>query len=71
MSKIGVGLIGTAQRYLENYGENWLSFWENEFANAFFAAKRSILVRFVNLKNWHLHLYQTKLTICLKFMWDL
>ena len=31
--------------------------------------KWSILVRFEKSLNWHLSYYQTKLTICLNFMW--
>ena len=68
MSKINVRHIGTAQWYLQNDGPEKK---ENPLANAFFAVKHSILLRFVNFKNWHLQNYQTKLTICLKLMWDL
>ena len=42
-----------------------------KLANAFFAIKRSIFDQFIYFKNWHLQFYQTKLTICLKLMWDL
>ena len=49
----------------------WEIFWELKLEDAFFAVKRSIFVRFENLKNWHFQNYQTKLTICVKLMWDL
>ena len=42
-----------------------------KLVNAIFAVKRSILLRFSNFKNWHLQIYQTKLTICLNLMCDL
>ena len=73
MSKINVRHIGTPQWYLQNEGpkkkENPKK--ENPLEIAFFAVKRSILLRFVNLKNQHLHIYQTKPTICLKLMCNL
>ena len=73
MSKIKVRHIGTAQWYLQNEGpekkDNPKK--ENPLENAFLAVKRSILLRFVNFKNWHLQIYQTKPTICLKLLWEL
>ena len=51
--------------------KSWEIFWEIKLENAFFAVKSSIFVRFENFKNWHLQNYQTKLTICVKLMWDL
>ena len=50
--------------------KSWEIFWEIKLENAFFAVNRSIFVRFENFKNWHLQNYQTKLTICVKLMWD-
>ena len=68
MSKINVQRIGTTQWYFENEGpENK----RKKLANAIFAVKRSIFVRYVNFKNWHLQFYQKKLTIILKLMCDL
>ena len=66
MSKINVRHTWTAQWDIQNEGPKKKK--ENPLANAFFAVKHSILLRFVNFKNWHLQNYQTKLTICLKLM---
>ena len=73
MSKIIVRHIGTAQWYLQNEGpeKRIIQKRKNPLENAFFAVKRSILLRFVNFKNWHMQIYQTKPTICLKLIWDL
>ena len=53
----------------QKLGKNWIIFRRKKLEDAFFAVKCSIFVRFGNLKNWHLQIYQTKLTICLKLMW--
>ena len=45
-----------------------VKFLVKKLANAIFAVKRSILLRFSNFKNRHLQNYQTELTICLNFM---
>ena len=67
MSKINVRHIGTAQWYLQNERPRKK---ENPLANALFAVKHTILLRFVIFKNWHLQIYQTKKVICGKFIWD-
>ena len=71
MSKNSVRLIGTAQWYLENEGPKKRKVWSKTLANAFFAFKRLISLQFAKFKNWYLQIYQTKLTICLKLIWDL
>ena len=48
MSKLNVGLIGTAQWYLENEGPKKKG---KKLVNAFFTVKRLIFLRFVNFKN--------------------
>ena len=71
MSKIYVGHLGTAQWSLENEGPEKKESLEQNLSKCLFSLKRSILLRFANLKNWHLQNYQIKLTICLKLTWDL
>ena len=65
LRKIRMQILG------QKLGKNWIIFRRKKLEDAFFAVKCSIFVRFGNLKNWHLQIYQTKLTIWLKLMCDL
>ena len=65
LTKIRMQILG---QKLERF---WWIFWWKKLENAFFAVKRSIFFRFKNFKNWHLQIYQTKLTIWLKLLCDL
>ena len=71
MSKINMGLIGNAQWCFENDGPKKRKVWSKTLANVFFAFRHSISVQFAKFKNWNLQIYQTKLTICLKLIWNL
>ena len=44
---------------------------ENKLVDWLLPKNCSILVRFTNIINWHLQNYQTKLSICVKLIWDL